>query len=130
MTDVADCIAQPGDPDLDCDLHNITITSIVAVDETREVLARFTGGYGRWVDADTGEMTTGIHDVDGEMGARMPSMPEDLWRAYVAQLEAWRDRGTPLRYTAAPGRVSLLIESPTTFLPWARRPDPLADAPE
>jgi hypothetical protein len=41
MTDagsIAFRLAMPGDPDLDCDVHGITVTSVVAVTETREIL--------------------------------------------------------------------------------------------
>lgn len=119
-------LAMPGDPDLDADVHGTTITAVVAAAETREILVRLTGGSGRWVDACSGESVDITTLTDGELSARLPTMPDDVWNRYVGQLERWRDQATPLRLTAAPGRVSLLIENRDTFIPLPRRADPLA----
>jgi hypothetical protein len=121
----------PGDPDLDADVDGLTVTSVVAVAETREVLIRLVDGFGRFVDSGTGEMT---HFPPGDPDARvstadvklrLPTMPDDVWASYIGQLERWRDEARPLRMTAAPGKVTLLIGGRDDLLPMPRRADPL-----
>jgi hypothetical protein len=113
-------VAQPGDPDLDCDVSGLTVTAVVA--QGREILARLTGGHGRWTDRDTGEQVSGVVQVVTELQANFAGdMPEDLFAALIVRLERWRDRAVPLRMCAAPGRVSLLVADGGDFLPWPRR---------
>jgi hypothetical protein len=116
-------LAMPGDPDLDLDVHAITVTSAVAVTETREVLLHLRGGHGWWVDAATAELVA--TDVcDSQVSMRLPDMTGDVWTSYIGLLERWRAEGTLLRMISAPGRMSLLIENPESFIPVPRRPDP------
>lgn len=129
---VAAQLAMPGDPDLDADVDGITITSVITVDETREILILGGDAHGRFLDANSGEMVdllpgdpvARIHTV--ELSARLPGMPDQPWVDYVATLHRWRDQATPLRMCSVPGRVTLLIEDRDTFLPFPRRPDPAA----
>lgn len=131
--DVKSALAMPGDPDLDADVDGLTVTSVVAVTETREVLVRLADGYGRFVDSTNGDMRhfppgdPTARVSGGDISLRLPGMPDKVWAAYVGQLEAWRQKATPLRMCAAPGRVTLLIEDRSTFLPMPRRSDPNAE---
>jgi hypothetical protein len=118
-------LAMPGDPDLDCDVTGLVVTAVVTRDDSREILIHASGGHGRWTDADGFDI-----DVDGikhaDLSARLPSMPDEPWADYLRTLHRWRDDAVPLRMTAAPGRVTLLIENAETFLPFPRRADPLS----
>lgn len=79
---VAAQLAMPGDADLDADVDDITITSLITVDETREILIRGGDAHGRFLDANSGEMVnllpgdpvSRIHTV--ELSARLPGMPD------------------------------------------------------
>ena len=123
MSDVADRIAKPGDPDLVCDLTQLAITSVVVDDGERMLLVRARGGHGRWHDS-TNEDVRIDHVGALDLTARLPGMPEHLFGAYVVLLQRWRDTSTPVRYCAAPGRASLLIGDGGEVLPWPRRTDP------
>lgn len=115
MTEPADRVAQPGDPDLDCDIHDVTLTAVVALNEEREVLIRAVGGSGRW----NGVQVAEVASLDYR--CRLPDTPDDWWRRYIGQLEEWRDTGTLLRMCCAPGRVTSLVETRTRFLLLPRR---------
>jgi hypothetical protein len=123
-------LAMPGDPDLDCDVDGLTVTAVVSVLETREVLVRMAGGFGMWVDSDTaapvefapGDPDAGVETV--EVRLRLPEMDARVFGEYVGLLEEWRDSAVPLHMTSAPGRCSLLFEDQDRIIPLPRRPDP------
>lgn len=131
MTDsIAVRLAMPGDPDLDADVDGLTVTAVAANTPTRELLVYLADGFGRMVDTASGRMRHfPAGDPDArvehvELAAVLPDMPDRAWADYVATLERWRDTRTLLRMCCAPGRVTLLIEDRSTFLPFPRRPEP------
>jgi hypothetical protein len=101
-------IAQPGDPDLDCDLVDVRIGSVVVDHDSREIIIGYRDGHGRWIDI-TG--TDGpVNNVTGTVSMMLPDIPGDMWANMVGQLESWRDTNTSLRMCSAPGRLSTLVE--------------------
>jgi hypothetical protein len=124
-TQVHDCVALPGDPELDCDLTGIVVVSVVSLDAGQEILIRLTGGTGRWMFSDTGESVDVANVTSADLRARFVGMPDRLWRDIVGQLECWRDAATSLWFGAAPGKASALIEDPDHYMFLPRRSDPL-----
>lgn len=116
MTAAADLIAKPGDPDLDCDLDGLTVTSVVTTDDC-ELLIRLTGGAGTFPDGP-------VHDGSADLRAWFPDTPPDLFAAFVARLQRWRDTAARMRMCAAPGRLTLLLNEAGDFVPWPRRTHP------
>lgn len=116
--------ALPGDPNLDCDIVGILVTSVVTIGEERELLVRLEGGAGRMVDVATGELVTVDHVATFDAFARFPGAPIDFWKAMVDQLERWRQGGTPLWFGAVPGKVSTLIKDQEHYVFLPRRKDP------
>lgn len=123
-TQVHDQVTLPGDPTMDCDIEGIVVTSVVVADDDQEILMHLRGGHGQWADT-PGEMVDIPEVTDGDVRARFVDMPEHLWRRLVAQLERWRDAGTPLWFGSAPGKISTLIEDPDHYVFLPRREDPL-----
>lgn len=124
MTDIADRVALPGSPDLDCDVDGLVLTAVVVEPDSQEILLHAKSGHGWWVDSNTGEIANDLDVARCDCRMRYPDMPPPLFAEYARLLEEWRDQGTPLRMTAAPGKVTLLIDPPDRFVPLPRRPDP------
>ncbi len=117
MTQISDQLALPGDPDLDSDVTNLTITSVIATDD-RELLIGVTGGRGR-VNRRDGQ--TGI---GGEIRAHLPSMPADMFAAFAARLNRWGADAVPIRMCGAPGRPTTLIDPEGALVMIPRRDHP------
>lgn len=123
--DAASKVALPGAPDLDFDVRGLTVSAVVVAD--REILLRLVGGHGWHVDSSTGEMAHFLEDapdrqvIEVDVGMRLPVMPDKMFADYVAQLQRWRDEGTPVRMCGAPGKDSLLIENRDRYVLMPRR---------
>lgn len=118
-------IALPGAPGLDCDIADLTITSVVTTDD-QEILIRLTGGHGQ-LNGDPVE----VSNVHVDVRVQWPDMPPDLFAGFVARLQRWRDTAALLRMCAAPGRLSVLVDDDGALVPLPRRahPDWITDGP-
>lgn len=120
MTNAADRVAKPGDPDLDFDIDGLTITSVVR--DGNHILVGGRGGFGRWRNAQ------GIYNAaPGDTGAHLTEFTlavgyanDDLADRVYNTFVDWRDRAVPLRMTGAPGKVSAIIEDADHWLPIVR----------
>ena len=109
--------ACPGDDDLDCDLAGVIITSVVV--DTPEVLVGFRGGQGWWINMN-GDRVGIDNDAEGTIRAGFPGALREWFDTYVAELEAWRDAGEPLRLVCAPERLSTLSDAAGRIMPLPR----------
>lgn len=109
-------IAEPGDDDLDLDVVDVRITSVVRVDD--ELWVRGLGGFGRWVDG--GAMVDVPTVTELSLRARYPHASEDAMSARYLLLCRWRDDATPLRICSAPGRASTFTAPDGTWMPLPR----------
>jgi hypothetical protein len=117
-------IAQPGDPDLDFDCDNVTITAVVVAD--RQVIVGLEGGFGWWrcKDGTIAKFEPGDDNAfvqGGEITMTLEYGTDEWFARYVGVLEEWRDSATPLRIVQAPGRPSAIIEDRERWLPIPRR---------
>jgi hypothetical protein len=108
-------IARPGDPDLDCHLAGLRLSSVVTSgsDEyTTEAVLEFAtadaGGY--WTDQATGERVypDSVTSVSCCFGYAMEPGFEDLAQWQLDVLCAWRDHGSFIEVTCAPGKWTRL----------------------
>lgn len=115
-------IAKPGDTDLDIDVDGITITAVVR--DGADFIVRTVDGFGWWRHengetfvAPPGDPAASVTELTMSFGWRTCAPFMD---GYQSQLETWRDTAVPLRFCAAPGRMSLLMEDEQKWLPLPR----------
>lgn len=106
--------AWPGDDDLDCDLHDVIVTSVIA-DDNRGIIVGLRGGSGRFESSETGEMTEIDTVEEMTLAAWFPHMTNASWDNVNAMLNFWRDHTSPLRVCAAPDRMTSLIQHEDDF---------------
>lgn len=114
--------AQPGDLDLDCDVEGLTITAVVASD-TCELMVRFVGGTGWWLDSDDQrvEFAGGDDRVDEfTINAKFQEQDAPTFASFVDRLYRWRDTGARLRLCCAPYRFTTVIHTRSDWLMFPR----------
>jgi hypothetical protein len=123
VSNLTDLVAQPGDPDLDLDIDNVAIESVVRLGY--EFMIRISGGFGRWVSDDgteavfePGNPKSGVKSGNLDFG--MPSASEQLLVEYEKRFDRWYAQATPLRLCGAPGRMFTLIEDSSSWVPLPR----------
>jgi len=119
-------VAQPGDPDLDCHLTGLHLSSVIPADTGTydlECLLIFdtTGAAGFWADAATGETASlaRVTELTITFAVRMDAGYAAIAELMAARLQSWAETGVPLEMTAAPGKWTLL-RSPTDVVPVPR----------
>jgi hypothetical protein len=110
-----DLVARPADTDLDCHLTGLRLTSVVESpfgDYSAEAVLGFDGSdaHGWWVSAGETERSDIRRVTSFEMGFGIDMQPgyEHLAGYMLARLRSWRDTGTVIEVTCAPGRWTLL----------------------
>lgn len=108
--------AEPGDPDLTCNIQNTTITSVVSFNDD-EVMITFSGGSGLLtVDGDP-QQWDNFEQI--ELVGGFFSHPENakVIKMMVDVLEEWRRNGTKLNILSAPGKMTTVVEDRENWLP-------------
>lgn len=113
--------AAPGESDLDFDVDNLTLTSLVVLDE--ELCFELRGGVGAWAqsgDVPVAEVPAAeelVNDVTCEVALELPLSLGTTYREwYLARLRRWEDDQTLLRLVSAPGRPSTLMEDTDSWV--------------
>jgi hypothetical protein len=115
VTDPDERVAFPGDPDLDCHLTGLRLTSVVATDSTEhdlEATLAFdtsdTAGW--WKDSRTGERVfpERVTELNITFGVTLADGFAFLAERLVRRLSAWSTDGALIAMTAAPGKFTRL----------------------
>jgi hypothetical protein len=110
-------IAAPGDKDLDLHVSGLTIAGLIISQDSpgsAEVIVSYDVSRvtGFWRDpdgdADSRFCPDAMESAESCFGIRMLPGQEHLLSIMLGRLERWRDHGTPLEMTAAPGKWTLL----------------------
>jgi hypothetical protein len=113
--DLGDLIASPGDPDLDCYLTGLRLTSVVATDGTEydlEATLSFdtSDATGWWTDSATGEQVypDRVTELNMTFGLAMAEGFAFLAEDLVRRLSVWSTDRALITMTAAPGKWNFL----------------------
>lgn len=125
-------IAQPNDPDLDCELQGLRVVTFTHLSSEygEEFSLLLNGGFGRWRSSESGMMVDVDTVTDMELGfgwdlAQKRELIADKFLDFVfTRLNRWAGNKTPLYFIAAPSKMSLLYESPTVTIPIPRSTPP------
>lgn len=108
--------AEPGDPDLTCNIEDTTVQSVVSFSDN-EIMITFVGGNGllyvdgqpqQWDSFEQIELVGGL--LDHPENGKIIKMMADV-------LEDWRANGTKLRLLSAPGKMTTVVEDRDNWLP-------------
>lgn len=112
----ASLLAEPGDADLDLDVCDVRLTSVIRAGD--ELWVRGTGGFGR-LPHDAERST--IENI-GELSLRASYIDpsEGFVDAQYRQLCQWRDEGAPLRVCGATDRLFTFSAPNGTWLSFPR----------
>jgi hypothetical protein len=104
---------QPGDPDIDLDLHDVYLTAVIR--SGHEFIVNADGGHGHWIDPDgTRQHITTITDLQFTFST--PNLPEPDLDTATNLLTTWWTTRTPLRVLSAPHRGTTLTAPDNTTL--------------
>jgi hypothetical protein len=109
-------IAKPGDPDLDCFLTGLKLSSVTDLGDadgyTIEARLEFdtSEAAGWWRDAGTGEQffPDRVTSLSAEFGVTLDAGFEYLGAALLCRLSAWTADCSLIAMTSAPGKWTLL----------------------
>lgn len=97
--------AKPGDPDLDLDLNDLTVSTYSRLGN--EYIISFSGGSGKWIDPDTHEWVN-IAEVT-EFSADVKIIDPKYCAMVEESLSYLAANKTPLRCLAAPGQYTTFM---------------------
>jgi hypothetical protein len=112
-------LALPGRGDLTLDCDSTTLDSVVRLGD--ELLLRFTGGFGTFIDRSGRQVAVAPGSSGGHVRVDLVisyDRPNRHWLdRSVGLLEQWCATATPLRVCAAPRRLAMIIEHRTRWIP-------------
>lgn len=112
-------LAMWNDPDLSMRLEGVKVVSVVGLGA--DVIVGLAGGYGWWLNEDRTDkvIVDTVTEVEVTMGLSHPDPGQAKIAAdyYVARLSRWQEQSTPLRLTAAEGRLGILRAAWDDWLP-------------
>jgi hypothetical protein len=109
-------LAEPGDPDLTCDIQETVVQSVVSFNDN-ELIVTFAGGSGLLHVDGTPQRWDSFSEI--EVWGGFADHPENrsLLTMMIDVLEEWRREGTKVSLYSAPGRMTTVVENRETWIP-------------